>query len=522
MTWFRSVRWRFLLRSIADVPKKRLFVVSSVGFAAILLLPFRLGEFVRPYMIRTPPGQVPGARPGSRPISLTAAASSVVAERVIDGLYISIVLVLALLFVPTVHPLPDRVVGLPVTVAQVRMSGYAMFGLFTVAFTTIAVFYFARSWAHRATLAVVGKVSIKLAERLAGMAENFADGLHILSRGRDAFGFLLETSAYWILNALGMWLLAWGCGVVHADGSAPSLGEAFALMGFLGCAVLIPGPPGMLGVFQAGIYAGMTMFYPTSVVTGAGAAYVFLMYASQCLFQVLLGGVGLAMERGGSRPGGRIEATVARARSNGRDRFSPPFPARAPPVPDPSPSEVGSPAAARLRGLGLEPWPSAVARWGSSKAALVGIALSGAPRGGGRLRPAYGGHAKSTYESPYGFERTWNAALRMVRVDNGWKITEKDETNGYLPLRLRRRDPRAPRRRPARSSWSAAATGPTLRTTRRIERRPRAAPADAALPRAGAPRFALASKMRREYGDAPEPRKPPPPPPEPIFDARSG
>ena len=32
---------------------------------------------------------------------------------------------------------------------------------------------------------------------------------------------------------------------------------------------------------------------------GAGAAYVFLMYASQCLFQVILGGVGLAMERGG-------------------------------------------------------------------------------------------------------------------------------------------------------------------------------------------------------------------------------
>ena len=65
VAWFRSVRWRFLLRSIAEVPKKRLFSVSSIGFAAILLLPFRIGEFVRPYMIRTPPGQVPGA--GSRP-----------------------------------------------------------------------------------------------------------------------------------------------------------------------------------------------------------------------------------------------------------------------------------------------------------------------------------------------------------------------------------------------------------------------------------------------------------------------
>jgi glycosyltransferase 2 family protein len=298
VAWFRSVRWRFLLRSIADVPKRRLFSVSCIGFAAILLLPFRIGEFVRPYLIRTRPGG--REAPGQRPISLTAATSTVVAERIIDGLYLSLVLVLALLFVPTVVPLPDRVVGLPVTVAHVRMSGYAMFGLFMVLFATIAVFYFARSWAHRTTLAVVGKVSIRLAETFAGMAEKFADGLHVFGRGKDALGFLGETSIYWLMNALGMWLLAWGCGVVHADGSAATFGESCALMGMLGCAILIPGPPGMLGVFQAGIYAGMTMFYPSSIVTGAGAAYVFLMYASQCLFQVVMGGVGLAMDRSGS------------------------------------------------------------------------------------------------------------------------------------------------------------------------------------------------------------------------------
>jgi hypothetical protein len=303
VAWFRSVRWRFLLRSIAEVPRRRLFSVSSVGFAAILLLPFRIGEIVRPYMVRTPPGErerLSDGRPG-RPITLTAATSSVVAERIIDGLYVSVVLVLALILVPTIVPLPDRVVGLPVTVAHVRASGYAMFGIFAVAFTTILVFYFARAWAHRATLAIVGKFSMGLAERLATMAEKFADGLHVFSKGRDLAGFLFETTLYWSANAFGMWLLAWGCGVVHADGSVPGFGEACALMGMLGCAILIPGPPGMLGVFQAGIYAGMTMFYPTSVVIGPGAAYVFLLYASQCVFQVVMGGIGLAMERGALR-----------------------------------------------------------------------------------------------------------------------------------------------------------------------------------------------------------------------------
>jgi hypothetical protein len=305
--YFRSVRWRFLLRGVAEVPKRRLCAVSMIGFAAILLMPFRIGEFVRPYLIRTRPGE---RRAGERVITMTAATSSIVAERIIDGLYLSIVLALALFLVPTVHPLPDKVVGIPVSVEHVRMSGYAMLGLFCVAFTTIAVFYFARSWAHRATLAVFGKVSTKLAEKLAGMAEKFADGLHVFGRGGDALGFFVETTLYWGINAAGMWLLAWGCGVVHADGSAITFGEACALMGMLGCAILIPGPPGLLGVFQAGIYAGMTMYFPTNVVVGPGAAYVFLLYSSQVVFQVLAGLWGLSAERGGLRALEEADAMV--------------------------------------------------------------------------------------------------------------------------------------------------------------------------------------------------------------------
>ncbi|MCW5838237.1 MAG: hypothetical protein KIS78_37945 [Labilithrix sp.] len=40
--------------------------------------------------------------------------------------------------------------------------------------------------------------------------------------------------------------------------------------------------------------------------------------------------------------------------------------------------------------------------------------------------------AKSSYESAYGFDRTWNAGMRLVRVDLGLKISEKDEGAGYL------------------------------------------------------------------------------------------
>src|SRR5689334_6050491 len=40
--------------------------------------------------------------------------------------------------------------------------------------------------------------------------------------------------------------------------------------------------------------------------------------------------------------------------------------------------------------------------------------------------------AKSSYDSSYGFDRTWNAGMRLVRVDLGLKVTEKDDNVGYL------------------------------------------------------------------------------------------
>jgi hypothetical protein len=298
MTWFRAVRWRFLLRQIIVVPKRRLFAVSCIGFFAMWALPFRLGELARPLMLRTRPEEI---QPGKPVLTLTAATGTIVAERVIDGLFISIVLAIALLTVPTLHPLPETVVGLKISVAHVRWAGFAMLGLFTTAFIVIAVFYFARTFAVRATHVVFGLVSQQLADKLSNMASHLADGLHVFSRGRDFFGFVLETAAYWMLNAAGMWVLARACGVTHLDGSGITFGEACALMGMLSCAILIPGPPGLLGVFQAGIYAGMTMYFPTLIVTGPGAAYVFLVYITQVAFVIVTAGWGLWSEGGGRR-----------------------------------------------------------------------------------------------------------------------------------------------------------------------------------------------------------------------------
>lgn len=40
--------------------------------------------------------------------------------------------------------------------------------------------------------------------------------------------------------------------------------------------------------------------------------------------------------------------------------------------------------------------------------------------------------AATAYESPYTYDQTWGAAVRLLRVDLGLKITEKDPEHGYL------------------------------------------------------------------------------------------
>jgi hypothetical protein len=112
--------------------------------------------------------------------------------------------------------------------------------------------------------------------------------------------------------------------------------------------------------------------------------------------------------------------------------------------------------------------------------------------------------AKTSYDSAYGFERTWNAALRMVRVDMGMKVQEKDETTGYLLFEYK-------------TTESAKTTSGSMEFIRSKEPE---APVRVVVQLPQMPRYheqvlvdSLVRKMRSEYGDPPPPRKRDPAPP---------
>jgi uncharacterized protein (TIRG00374 family) len=283
--FLRAVRWRHLLRPVGRASFRSVLAVSWIAFGAILLSPLRSGEIVRPYLI-TKRSNVRGWE----------AAGTVGAERVIDGLVLSVMLFAGLQLATALSPLPDHVGNLPVPAAAVPKAAYSALALFMAAFALMGTFFFARDFARKATFAVIGVVSRGLAERLAGIVERVADGLRFLPSPAHLVPFLAETIAYWIVNIAGVQLLAWGTGL-----EGMTLAQAAVAVGCLGFGILVPSGPGYFGAFQLSTYMALAMYFPEEMLTGPGAAFVFLLYVTQVGFHVLAMGIGLLMDRDEAR-----------------------------------------------------------------------------------------------------------------------------------------------------------------------------------------------------------------------------
>jgi len=110
--------------------------------------------------------------------------------------------------------------------------------------------------------------------------------------------------------------------------------------------------------------------------------------------------------------------------------------------------------------------------------------------------------AKVTFDSPYTFEQTYNAALRLVRVDLGLKITERDPDAAYLLFDYKSAETGS---RVVPGSIEFVRTDDAVRVVVQLSQMPRyheQVMADA-----------LAKKLQHDFGDPPKRKAPPPEPP---------
>ena len=278
MYFVRLSRWYWLLLPVQRVPFATVLRVGAVGLLAIALLPFRMGEIVRPLLIRKPPK-----------LTFWAASGTVGGERILDAFCVSALLLLGLHFAAPLAKLPNHIGTLPIHVEIVPRMAFVCSLLFATGCVVMGVFYFFRTFARRVTETVVGLVSPRLAQWVAGKIEQMAEGLGFLSNARQAVPYLTATVAYWLLNAASFYILARGCGL----GSIGFWG-ATATMGVVALGILVPATPGFFGAFQFAIYAGLAMYLAPDVVIKAGSVYSFLGYALPIGLTMLAGLVALA------------------------------------------------------------------------------------------------------------------------------------------------------------------------------------------------------------------------------------
>lgn len=256
----RTVRWGILLEPVAKVPFSKLNATAAVGFMALMILPFRLGEFARPYLVAERPR-----------IRVSAALSSVVVERVADGLFTAALLVMTLLAVPEGTP------GLH----AFRLAGVVVFAAFGTLLAFLVLAYRNRPRAVRLTHRLIDPVSPRAAERVSGMMDAFIHGLRLVPSRRKVALFFLLTFVYWAVNGWGIQLFA------RSFGFDLRLLDAYTVLGVLVVGIMIPAGPGMVGTFQAAVAGGLSLFAP-----GAGErafAFANVLWLVQIAQQTALG-----------------------------------------------------------------------------------------------------------------------------------------------------------------------------------------------------------------------------------------
>jgi len=272
---FRSLRWNYLLAPLGvRIPNGRLLAISSVGFMAILALPVRLGEFVRPALIR---------KKGH--ISASAALGTVAVERIVDGLLISL-FVFGCFFA----------IRGPSSPWWMMLTAYGALGIFAAAAIFLVFALRAPEPTVRFALRVslIERISPRLARTLEVKLLEMVRGFAVLEDPGNLIRFGLWSTGYWLINGLSVWVLARGFGMDL------SLLGAYATMGLVAVGITLPNAPGNLGQYQwftmlgLSLYLGPAALEKGTPLYGLVLAYSIVLYLLQVVWYMGMGAVALA------------------------------------------------------------------------------------------------------------------------------------------------------------------------------------------------------------------------------------
>jgi glycosyltransferase 2 family protein len=237
--WVRALRWRSLLSGGKAMPLSSLYSATMIGFMTNNVLPLRLGEFVRPWVL---------AR--RERCSASMALATIVVERVVDMLALLAILGITLL----AHPIRAGSGA-----AKLTQAGAGTLIALTLGLTMLLVALERMpGLSHRLIRRLGGRLPARYRERVVRGLDHFLEGLGLFrDLPRLLWVFLLS-------------MILFGCFGVAVQLSMVAFGlhlpwyAGFLLLVITAIAIMAPAAPGYIGTMNLACVAGLELFGVTN------------------------------------------------------------------------------------------------------------------------------------------------------------------------------------------------------------------------------------------------------------------
>ncbi len=259
--WFRAVRWRYMLLAIKPVRDSQLFTITVIGFMANNVLPVRIGEVVRAYLL--------GKREN---LSKSLTLATIVVERILDGLTILSFLIPAFL-------IPERIL-LSSFPAWLKQLGIALLLFYAGLIIFLFLLNFYSGTVTRIVAKLVSPFSHQLSDRLVSMLGSFCVGLKIFKSWPQIFWIFFYTYSIWVIASLVVMLF------LYSFHFSISRYAPFLLLAIMAVGVAIPSSPGFIGTLQYFCVTALS-FFGISESEALGFSIVY--HASQYIPVTVLG-----------------------------------------------------------------------------------------------------------------------------------------------------------------------------------------------------------------------------------------
>lgn len=261
----RAWRWNFFLSSLRKFKVTSLFSATMIGFMSNNILPARIGELIRAFVLSRKESE-----------SFIAIFASLIAERIMDGLTVSIVA----LFVIFSFPIYE----------EIKIAGYIFFIIFLFLFFFLLFFINFRSIQNL----ILNYIPQRFSARLKIYLDSFLSGALGLNQFKNFAITFIIGFVIWFFSVLYFYFMGFAMNL-HL-----SFSVSFAIFVSVALGVTIPSSPGFIGVYhffcqkalemsgvetsRAFAYAVVTHFVQFVAVTAIG--FLFLLYENLSLLEL--------------------------------------------------------------------------------------------------------------------------------------------------------------------------------------------------------------------------------------------